>query len=233
MKNLMTKTMILLSLTLMAGISQANPEASSAAAPEGDSLLGQVRLIPVLGATTMDLTGVKDNGSVPTGDTSMKSGMVIGVLGGYKLGFWDATLESGLLYMETGTKVSASFFGLETAAIETTISYLSVPINLSVPMGEVAGTPMHFKAGLIPSMLVSAKVEGTGLFAGGGSSDIKDAVNNFDAIAQIGIGGVYDIDHNFQLQMDAAYLRGLTKVLKDGGGYNQGLSLSLALAISI
>lgn len=221
-------TQLLIALTMTFSFFSAFAEGTGSVESTLSSQQSPITVIPVLGATAMDLTGLKENGSIPNNGTSAKSGSMIGVLGGYQLGLWDSTLEAGLVYMETGTQVDVFL-----AAYETTISYLTLPVSLRVPMFTWSSTLFHVKGGIIPSFLMSAKMEGTGFASGAGSVDIKDQLSSFDLITQVGFGGLYKIDERFQVHGDMAYLRGLTEVSKEGSGYNQGLSLSVALAISI
>lgn len=183
-------------------------------------------IIPVIGATMFNLTDFKGNSQVSSSSSSMASGIQIGALLGYNIDFYDSTLESGLVYMETGTEVSAFFAG-----VKTTYGYLTVPVYLRAPLGKIHNTPMHLRTGVVSAFLTSATVSGTGLLSG--EVDIKDSVNKFDLIANIGVGGVYSVNDMMKVLVDVNYMRGLQDVNKDGGGKNQGLALTSSLVINL
>lgn len=227
MKTLTKKQMTTLLIALffpLVSLATEGDTSVSADLPQEESTL---TIIPMIGGNSMNVTGVKANDSIPTNGNA-KSGSMIGVLAGYKLGFLDSTIESGLMYMESGT-----LFGSSLAGIEYNLSYLSVPINWRVPVFTFGKTKFHVKTGVIPSYLIDSEVKGIGFFSGYEFESEKDSFNKFDVIAQAGIGGSYPVYDNFHVHADLSYLKGFQEVTKDGGGTNQGLSLALALAISI
>lgn len=134
--------------------------------------------------------------------TSLHAGIFLNMPLGSTFNF-----QPELLYNGVGSKIKQQT-ALGSIPYEQDLSYVSLPLMFQyrTPAG------LFFELGPQPSLLISAKAEGTGIE----DSDNKDDFDKFDLAINGGLG--YTTRVGFGVH--ARYSYGVTNVLEDGGGDN-------------
>lgn len=142
----------------------------------------------------------------------------------------DLEFETGLEYIETGAKQSASLglFSFDTTTV--TVTNLALPLRLKYAFNSPhsEGTHWYGKAGLTPAYVMTAKVESMG-----SSEDIKSDLNSINFLTQAGIGADWQVAMGGRVNLDLSYNYGLNKVSKSDDGHSVGYQLQAGYSIEL
>jgi Outer membrane protein beta-barrel domain len=198
------------------------PQWSSAAESFSGAQNNKMKIVPSLGYSYFNITG----GTV---DYKSKSGSSAAVLVQMPMNS-DFEIESGLEYLETGAKqtLDFGFLSLDTAKLD--VKQLAIPIRAKYNFNPAStGTRYFAKAGVTPTYLLSAKVEGLGE-----STDVKSSMNDIGFLGQAGLGADWGLDAiTGRITFDFTYSYGLTKAFKDVDGRSSGFQLQLGYAFAM
>lgn len=213
-----TRTQVL-ALAVLAAAPQWSPAAESTGlAAQSD----RMKIVPSLGYSYFNITG-------SSSDFKSKSGNSAAVLVQLPVGS-ALEVESGLEYLETGAKQSIDFgfLSLDTAKLD--VKQLAIPIRAKYTFNpDSNGTRYFGKAGLTPTYLMSAKLDGLGQ-----STDVKSSINDLGLLGQAGLGADWGLDAIAgRVTFDFTYSYGLTKVFKDDDGRSSGFQLQLGYAFML
>lgn len=182
----------------------------------------RMKIVPSLGYSYFNITG-------GAGDYKSKSGSSAAILAQMPMGA-NLEIESGLEYLETGAKqtLDFGFLSLDTAKLE--VKQLAIPIRAKYNFNpDAPGTRYFAKAGLTPTYLLSAKVEGLGE-----STDVKSSMNDIGFLSQAGVGADWGLEAIAgRISFDFTYSYGLTKVFKDEDGRSTGFQLQLGYVYAL
>lgn len=212
-----TKTQMLV-LALLAAL----PHGAFATESVSSAPSERMKIVPSLGYSYFNITGT-------SADYKSKSGNSAAVLLQIPMNP-ELEVESGLEYIETGAKqsIDLGFLSYDTAKLD--VKQLAIPVRAKYNFNPTAtGTHYYAKAGLIPTYLMSAKLE---VF--GDSRDAKSSMNDLGLLTQAGFGADWGLEAMAgRIAFDFTYSYGLTKVFKDFDGRSTGFQLQLGYAFML
>ncbi len=181
------------------------------------------RLTPIGGLTVMNLKGSLDN----SWDSS--AGVAIG--GFAELGSGPVSLQTGLVYNNYQMSKDVDFY-----TYRLRLEYLSVPVLARVNFFGDPNSTVYFKAGLMPSLLLSQNYSGGyWLFTKTTSSDVS--AKSFDLPAIAALGGAIPVSrkHDKSVIVELSYVRSLTNnVTIDGRkAHTEGMTIMSGFSFSI
>ncbi len=186
------------------------------------------RWAPVLGVSSF---AMKAEGY----EVGAQGGLVVGLSTFMGLGNPALDGEFGLQFMQTGGVQKGYLADGTYMENELTMSYLTIPLGVRwkfAPWGDQPNSALYLKGGLIPAFLMSSKqkVSALGMSL---EKDIKSDTNSFDLMAQVGLGGSYELGNGQDLLLDLMYVHGTSKVLKAMSSTNEGLVASISYSMAL
>lgn len=158
---------------------------------------GTVELAPVLGVGIANYYG---------GDTTSDNKAITRATFGAHLDYYFNevwSLRSGLMYQMYGTEMR--FMGNYA---EDNLKYLTIPVNANWHFGSTRNWHLNFGPSL--SFLTSAESTLNGM-----TVNVKEDVNSFQLLLNVGIGYKIEVTENFGLCLSYNENLGLTEVPKD------------------
>ncbi len=178
---------------------------------------GSVRLEPTLGLTYFDLSGNKDRKV----DTGFAAGLMV------DLGRSGTTYQTGILYMQTGSK---STVGAATQNLN--LNYLAFPLLAKYNFSRNPSSSLFAKGGMTAMYLMDGSSQQNTASVQSSQAVDKSRFADGDVLVTAGLGYAHQVAENSSLIIDATFNRGVIPVIDGGNEYNQGVLLSVSTAAS-
>ena len=164
--------------------------------------VGSVSFVPQVGISYANLSDAS-NGSA-------KLGFTAGIEAKYQISDMFA-VSGGVFYTQQGAKGTENFSELGVGNVAVDIDLANDYLNIPVLLNAYVAKGFAIKAGVQPSILMSAKAKGKASNGQKDSITIKDYFNTFDVAIPLGIS--YETEDGFII--DARYNLGLLDVIKN------------------